>query len=116
MAREKVLLNLRPACVPRPSRGCTLPKSVHRIQACTAFYKQSNHFLVAGPSGLMQGGGMGMKSDRVVSVWVFTRVEQQPNDFGVAELRCQSQRSMAIFTLRGRQQPPRIFNASQTRR
>ncbi len=57
-----------------------------------------------------------MKSDRVVSVWIFIRVEQQPHDFGVAELRCQCQRSMAIFTLRSRQQPPRIFNASQTRR
>ena len=73
-----------------PSGGCPLPKSVHRIQACTAaFYKQSNHFLVAGESGLMQGSGMGMKSDRVESVRVFTRVEQQPHDVGVAELRCQ---------------------------
>src|ERR1700678_589305 len=113
MARSKIFLNLGPACVPGPSGGCTLPKGILRIQACAALYKQSNHFVVAGPGGLMQRGGMGVESDRVVPVWIFTRVEQQPDHFDVTELRCQSQRSMAILTAGVPEQPPRVFNASQ---
>ena len=71
---------------------------------------------MAGPSGLMQRCRMGMSADRVVSVWIFARVKQQPNDFDMTKLRCQRERQGAILIVGIRKQPAGLLEASQSRR
>lgn len=59
---------------------------------------------------------MRVESNRVVPVWIFARVEQHPDNFGVTKLRCQGKRAMAIVGVGARKQPASVVNASQRRR
>ena len=56
-----------------------------------------------------------MASHRVVSVWIFARVEQKSNDLDMTEIRCQSKCQMAVLRVGARQQPTGIFDAPQVR-
>src|SRR5271165_1221549 len=67
----KVGLDFCSACLSRPVGRGSLPEDILQIQSCTAFDEQSDQFVMAGPSGLMQRCRMGMAPDRVVSVWIF---------------------------------------------
>ena len=46
---------------------------------------------------------VGMASQRVVSVWIFARVEQKSNDLDMTEIRCQIKCQMAVLRVGARQ-------------
>ena len=52
--------------------------------------------------------------DRVIAVWIFAGIEQQLHDFNVAELRCQSERTMAILIVGMGKQSTEVFDASES--
>jgi hypothetical protein len=56
-----------------------------------------------------------MASHRVVSVWIFARVEQKSNDLDMTEIRCQSKCQMAVLRVGAQKQPTGIFDAPQGR-
>ena|SRR5579864_8434564 len=56
-----------------------------------------------------------MASQRVVSVWIFARVEQQSNDLDVTKIRGQSECQMAVLIAGARKQPAGILDAPQGR-
>ncbi len=71
---------------------------------------------MATPSSLVQRCRVGMASDRVVSVWIFARVQQQSYDLDMTKIRCQSERQMGVFIARARKQATGILEASQSSR
>lgn len=58
---------------------------------------------------------MTMELRRIVSVGVFTCIEQESNDLGVAELRGKGERPVAILLARACKQAARIFDSPQAR-
>jgi hypothetical protein len=56
---------------------------------------------------------MRMGADRVVSIRVFARIEQQPNDVSVTELGGECECEVALLPIRGRKHPPCIFDPAQ---
>ena len=69
---------------------------------------------MASYNGLMQRRRVGMISVRVVPVWVFARVEEQPYDIGVPVLRGDRERSVPALSVRRRQQLPGICRATRS--
>ena len=59
---------------------------------------------------------MGVEPDRVVAVWIFARIEQQPDDLKMAKLRCQRERTMPILMAGTRKQSKGVFGTSQRSR
>jgi hypothetical protein len=55
-----------------------------------------------------------MASDRVVSVWVFTRVKQQSDDLDMTKIRCQSEGQMAVLAAGARKQLTGVLDAPQS--
>jgi hypothetical protein len=66
---------------------------------------------VPSPSSLVQQCRGGMASHRVVSVWIFARVEQKSNDLDMTKIRCQSKCQMAVLRVGARKQPTGLFDA-----
>src|SRR5437870_1690504 len=56
---------------------------------------------------------MGMKTIRVVSVWIFPGIQQQLYDFGMAELRRQREGSVPAFGVCLREQSSRLLKPAQ---
>lgn len=84
--------NFRLAGTLCPIRRCRLPKDVFQIRSGATFDEQPYNFFVA-PSGcLMQWRGMRVASHRVITVWVFPRVEQKTNNLHMTKIRSQAQR------------------------
>src|SRR5258706_14781771 len=96
-----------PAAVSCPISGCRLPENILQIQSCTPFDEEPDYFTMAAPGGLVQRCRMGMAPHRVVPVWIFASVKQQPNDLDMIEIRCQSECQMAVLTAGCRKQSPR---------
>src|SRR6266481_1986020 len=88
----KIGLDFRPACVSCPVGRGGLPHNILQIESRTAFDEKSDEFTMAGPSGLMQRCRMGMAPDRVISIGIFARVQQQANDLDMTKLRGQRER------------------------
>ncbi len=59
---------------------------------------------------------MRMESHRVVSVWIFPRVEQQPNKLEVTKLRCQGECTMPVLAVGAPKRPASLVKASHSRR
>ena len=89
--RAKICFNFCPAAVTCPISGCRLPENILQIQSCTPFDEEPDYFTMAAPSGLVQRCRVGMAADRVVSIWILTRVKQQSNHFDLTKLRCQGE-------------------------
>src|SRR5258706_321076 len=104
-----------PAAVSCPISGCRLPENILQIQSCTPFDEEPDYFTMAAPGGLVQRCRMGMAPHRVVPVWIFASVKQQPNDLDMTEIRCQSECQMAVLTAGGRKQSTSILDAPQGR-
>jgi len=111
--RTKICFNFCPAAVSCPICGCRLPENILQIQSCTPFDEEPDYFTMAAPGGLVQRCRMGMAPHRVVSVWIFACVKQQPNDLDMTEIRCQSECQMAVRTAGARKEPTGILDASQ---
>ena len=70
---------------------------------------------MAAQRSLVQRCGVGMASHRVISVWIFTRVQQQSNNLDMAKIRRRRERQMAVPAAGACQQPARILDAPQCR-
>lgn len=99
----------------RPIGRCSPPENILQIQSCPAFDEETDYFLVPSPGSLVERGGMGVASHRVVSVRIFAGVEQQSNDFDVTKIRCQCKCQMAVLRVGACKQPAGIFDAPHGR-
>ena len=111
--RSKILLNLRLAFVLCPAGRCTVPKDILYIQSCAALDEKSDHFLVACAGSLVQRRRMRMAADWIVAIWIFARVQQQPNDLNMAKLRRQGERQMAVVSAGVWKEPTEVVDAPQ---
>ncbi len=57
---------------------------------------------------------MRVASTRVVAVWIFSRIEQQANDFDMSKLRCQRERQMAVVSTSVSNESAEVLDASQS--
>src|SRR5260370_19661019 len=111
----KICLDFCPACMSRPIGWRSPPENVLQVQSCTAFDEEPDYFIMAAPGSLVQRCRVGMASHRVVSVWIFSRVEQQSNDLDMTKTPCQSESQMAVLTAGARKQSTGLLEASQSR-
>jgi hypothetical protein len=72
-----------------PIRWRTLPDCIFQIQFCASLNEEAHYVLMPGQGGLMQWGRMGMKSNWVVSTWIFASIKQRSNDLSMTKLRRQ---------------------------
>jgi hypothetical protein len=111
----KICFDFCPARMSRPIGRCSPPENVLQIQSCTPFDEEPDYIIVPSPGSLVQRCRVGMASHRVVSVWIFARVKQQPNDIDMTKIRCQSKCQLAVLRVGPRKQPTGIFDAPQGR-
>src|SRR3984893_4807384 len=71
---------------------------------------------MAGQNSLMQWRRVGMISVRVVPVWIFAGIEEQPNDIHMPVLRRQRERAMPAFRIGRREQSACLGGPPQTGR
>src|SRR5260370_2637317 len=70
---------------------------------------------MAAPGSLVERRGVGMAAERIVAIWIFSRVKQQSDDFDMTKIRSQSQCQMAILTGGIRKQPAGLLKSSSSR-
>jgi hypothetical protein len=106
----KICFDFCPARMSRPIGRYSPPENVLQVQFCTAFDQEPDYFIVPSPGSLVQRCRVGMASHRVISVWIFARVEQQSNDLDMTKIRCQSECQMAVLRVSARKQPMGILD------
>src|SRR5258707_12790371 len=111
----KIRLDFCFACVSRPVGRGGMPEDILQVQSCTAFDEEPDYFIMAAPGSLVQRCRVGMASHRVVSVWIFTRVKQQSNDFDMPKIRCRGERQMPVLAAGARKESTRIVKVHQGR-
>lgn len=114
--RLKILLNSQLAFVPCPAGGCTVPKDILHVQSSAALDEKSDHFLVAGGGSLVQRRRMRMATERIVTVWIFTRIQQEANNLNMAKLRRQCERQMAVVFASAGKQPAEVVDVPRSGR
>ena len=62
--------------IDRPTQRRALINRVPDVQTRTSFYKQLHYLSVVGADCLMERRRMGMKSIRVVTIWIFTGIDE----------------------------------------
>lgn len=92
-----------------------MPEDIFQIQSRAAFYEETHHFVMPRARSLMQWCCVGMSSDGIVSIWIFTRVEQQSNHVHVTEVRSDREHQVAVLMVSIRKQPSGIVNSSLRR-
>src|SRR5579859_3634630 len=113
-SRMKILLDVFFALVSCPIRWRPLPERILHIQPCAALHEQADDLVVTTCGCLMQRRRMSMDSNGIVSIRIFTSIEQQRDDLCLTILRRQSQGTMALLTGGCQQQPLDLFGAPQS--
>jgi hypothetical protein len=88
----KIFLVFCFACVFRPIGWRRTPENILQIQSRATFDEQPHHFLMPRSGSLMQRCRVRMPSQRIVSVWILSRIKQQSNDLDMSKIRRQTER------------------------
>src|SRR5205823_11042171 len=95
---------LSPTAMTRPTERCAVPDGVPHIEPRAAFDQEPHHRLMPRQHRLMQWCRMRMVAFRIVAVGVLPGIEQQANDLQMSVLRCEGERAVARFGVRGREE------------
>src|SRR5215831_15089817 len=84
----------------RPSSGRSAKKDVFHVGFRTLSYQQLDDFEMPVPCGLMKRCGVRMTAERVETIWIFARIQQELHDFCMPVLRSYGQREVALGWIR----------------
>jgi hypothetical protein len=111
----KIGLDFCSARMSRPiGRSCP-PENILQVQLRTAFDQEPDYVKMSCLGSLMQRCRVRMTSDWVVSVRIFARVQQQPNNLDMTKIRRQGERQVAVLPAGVRKQPAGVLAPPQSR-
>src|SRR6267142_3875870 len=99
-----------------PLERRALVDRVPDVEAGAAIRQQPDHIQMAGERGLVKRRRMRVSAARIVPARIFSRVEQQADDIGVAVLCRPCEGEVTHLTVRGRQRPAHLFYSAHGRR
>src|SRR6266850_2853986 len=99
-----------------PLERRALVDRVPDVEEGAAIRQQPDHIQMAGERGLVKRRGMRVSAARIVPARIFSRVEQQADDIGVAVLCRPCEGEVTHLTVRGRQRPAHLFYSAHGRR
>jgi hypothetical protein len=82
---------------PRGADGGAVVMNILEIEPRTALYQHAHDIEMPCQRGLVQWGGMRMKSHRVVPIRIFSRIQQELHNFDTSVLACESECNVPRF-------------------
>lgn len=113
--RPEIGLDLFVSGMPGPTFRCRLPQEILHVESCSPFDKKPHHRIMPPARRLVKWRGMGMAADRVVTVWIFARIQQESNDLNMTEIGRQGERQVAILRASAGKQATRVLDTAKRR-